>query len=467
MHLQPHQHIHIVGIGGSGMSAIARVLIQKGYRVSGSDRADNEFTQSLAQMGATIFIGHDASNVAGADLLLVTSAVPTTHVEITAARAAAIPVFKRADLMAQIMAGQSAIAVAGVHGKTTTTSMIAHILIKTERDPSYIIGGVLRTSGVNAAFGHGPVFVIEADEYDHMFLGLRPQVAVIGNVEWDHPDFFPTPDAMIGAFVRFAALVPPDGRLIVCADDDGARKLGEGRAAAGIPVSYYGIDHPRVNWRAVDIDIQPEVTHFAVERDGERLGEVHLRVPGRHNVLDALAALTATDTQGIPFADAAAALASFEGAGRRFDVREEVNGIVVIDDYAHHPTAIRATLAAARARYPGRELWAIWQPHTFSRTLALLEDYARAFADADHVLVTDIYAAREQPLADVSGVTTAHAIAHVDARHIAPFEAAVDLLVDEVKSPAVILIMSAGDAPQIGIEYLRRLHNLSNEGSHE
>jgi len=467
MRLKPNQHIHIVGIGGSGMSAIARVLLQKGYHVSGSDRAANEFTQALAQMGATIYAGHDAANVRDADLLLVTSAVPATHVEVAAAYDAAIPVYKRSDLMAEIMAGQSCIAVAGVHGKTTTTSMIAHILLQSGRDPSYIIGGVLCTTGVNAAFGQGPAFVIEADEYDHMFLGLRPQVAVIGNVEWDHPDIFPTPAAMTGAFERFAALVPPDGRLIAGADDNGARELGEARALAGIPVTYCGINHPMANWRAVAIDIQPEATYFAVERDGQRLGKVELRVPGRHNVLNALAALVAADTQGVSFADAAAVLTTFEGAGRRFDVRGDVNGIAIIDDYAHHPTAIRATLAAARARYPGRDLWAIWQPHTFSRTLALLEDYARAFADADHVLVTEIYAAREQPLAEVSGATVANLIEHVDARHIASFNAIVDLLLREVNAPAVILIMSAGDAPQIGIEYLRRLRGESGEQGHE
>ncbi|MBE0691215.1 MAG: UDP-N-acetylmuramate--L-alanine ligase, partial [Anaerolineae bacterium] len=454
---------HIVGIGGSGMSAIARVLIQKGYRVSGSDRIDNEFTGALAQMGATIYIGHEAANVKGADLVLITSAVPPTHVEVVAAHTASIPVYKRFDLMAEIMAGQTCIAVAGVHGKTTTTSMIAHILLQTGREPSYIIGGVLRTTQVNAAFGRGSAFVIEADEYDHMFLGLRPQVALIGNVEWDHPDFFPTPNAMTRAFERFAALVSPDGHLIVCADDDGARRLGETRASAGIPVTYYGIDHPASNWRAVEIDIQPDVTRFAVMCDSQRLGVVQLRVPGRHNVLNALAALAAAGTQELPFSDAAAALATFEGAGRRFDVRGESGGIVIIDDYAHHPTAIKATLAAARARYPGRELWAIWQPHTFSRTLALLDEYGRAFADADHVLVTNIYAAREQPLADVSGLTAANAITHVDARHIASFDAAVDLLMGEVKAPAVILIMSAGDAPQIGIDFLRRQGDANGE----
>ncbi|MCL4251387.1 MAG: UDP-N-acetylmuramate--L-alanine ligase [Anaerolineae bacterium] len=466
MRLKPDQHIHIVGIGGSGMSAIARVLLQKGYLISGSDRQENDFTRALAQMGATIHIGHDAAHVNGADLVLITSAVPPAHVEVAAAQAASIPVYKRSDLMAEIMAGQVCIAVAGVHGKTTTTSMIAHILLQAGRDPSYIIGGVLRTTGVNAAFGRGPAFVIEADEYDHMFLGLRPQVVVIANVEWDHPDFFPTPDAMTQAFERFAALIPQDGELIVCADDGGARAIGAARTLAGIPVTYYGIDHPLAAWRAVEIDIQPDATRFTVMQGDVRQGEVSLRVPGRHNVLNALAALAAATTQAVPFAEAAAALAIFEGAGRRFDVRGECEGIVIIDDYAHHPTAIKATLAAARARYPGHALWAIWQPHTFSRTQALLDEYARAFAEADHVLVTEIYAAREQPLAGVSGAGAARVIQHVDVRHVSRFETAIDLLEREAHSPAVVIIMSAGDAPQIGSEFLRRLWAKSG-GKHD
>ena len=438
--IEPNQHIHIVGIGGAGMSAIALVLVQKGFHVSGSDRSASDLTQALAAQGVRIHIGHAAEQVDGADLVLISSAVRPDHVEVQAAHTRGIPVYKRSDVMADIMAGQTTVAIAGTHGKTTTTSMAAHILITAKQEPSYIVGGVLRTTGVNAAYGRGKSFVIEADEYDHMFLGLRPQVAVITNVEWDHPDFFPTPGALADAFARFAALVPPSGRLIVCADDDGSRALGAARARDGIPVTRYGIVHPEADWHAVDIRIEATRTRFAVTGFGGKLGEVELGVPGRHNV----------------FEEAAAALATFQGASRRFEQRGESDGVIVIDDYAHHPTAIRATLAAARSRYPGSAIWAVWQPHTYSRTQTLLADFAEAFGGADHVLVTDIYAAREQPVPGVDAAWVAGCIDHADARGIATHDEVAACLLAEVRPPAVIVIMSAGDAPQIGIEYLAR-----------
>jgi UDP-N-acetylmuramate--alanine ligase len=454
--INPGQHIHIIGIGGIGMSAIARVLLQQGYRVSGSDRALNDQTRTLDVLGAKIYAGHAAAQIVGAEAVITTSAVQASHVEVAAARAAGIPVYKRSDIIAEIMRGQTGIAIAGTHGKTTTTSMTAHILLKTGHDPSYIIGGVLRTTGQNAAYGQGEAFVIEADEYDHMFLGLRPKIGVITSVEWDHPDFFPTPKALESAFRRFAALIPPDGLLIACADDDGARAVADERARAGIPTTRYGITHEDAAWRSVDIRVSPQMTTFTVERDGRRLGDVRLRVPGQHNILNALAALIAADVQDVPFEYATAALESFEGAGRRFEVRGEVDGVIVIDDYAHHPTAIRVTLQAAHMRYPKHALWVVWQPHTFSRTQMLFDDYLTAFGEANHVLVTDIYASREQPLPGVSSAVFVAALEHPDARHTPTFEDAVTVLLAEVRAPAVILIMSAGDAPQIGMEYLRR-----------
>jgi UDP-N-acetylmuramate--alanine ligase len=423
----PHQHIHLIGIGGAGLSAIARILLERGCVVSGSDRGANAFTDALARAGATIHRGHDAAYVDGADAVIVTSAAPPDHVEIQAALARGIPVYKRGDVIASIMAGQTALCVAGTHGKTTTTAMIAHILRQTGRDPSYIVGGVLRSSGTNAGVGAGAAFVIEADEYDHMFLGLKPEIAVITNVEWDHPDFFPTPDALTDAFRRFVALLPPDGTLIACVDDPGALAL---TAAAPCRVIPYGLP--------------PE--------------SVTLRIPGRHNRRNAHAAILAAGTQGVGLAEAAAALASFEGAGRRFDVRADVGGVAVIDDYAHHPTAIRATLQAARERYPERALWAVWQPHTYSRTRALWDDYLRAFDAADHVIVTDIYAAREQP----DGVTTSArfvvelAESHSHVTHAPALADAAALLDAGVRVPAAIVIMSAGDAPEIGTAFLTR-----------
>lgn len=454
--LTPGQHIHLVGIGGFGLSAIARVLLQKGFRVSGSDRMQNAFTSALAQEGAEIHIGHDAAYVANADLLIATSAAPADHVELAAARALGIPVYKRSDMIAALMDGQHGIAIAGTHGKTTTTAMLTHILLETGRDPSYVIGGILRTSGVNAGVGKGPAFVIEADEYDNMFHGLRPQTAVITNVEWDHPDFFPTPQVLSDSFRHFANLLPADGLLIACADDPGAAALAAEQRARGITTVTYGFSDD-ASWTAADLRRGSSGYRFTIVRGGAPAAEVHLKVPGRHNVLNVLAALIAAQHQGVDLTEAAAALAQFEGTGRRFEVRGEIDGVTVVDDYAHHPTAIRATLEAVRSQSPDHAIWAVWQPHTFSRTRALFDAYAQAFADADHALVTEIYAAREQPVAGISGAIMAAAIQHPDARHAATHADAVDLLAREVHGPAVVVIMSAGDAPWIGAELLRRL----------
>jgi len=455
--LVPGQHIHLVGIGGFGLSAIARVLLQQGYYVSGSDRAHNPLTQALVRDGAMIYEGHDAAHVEGAELVIVSSAIPEDHVEIQAALDMGIPVYKRSDVIATIMSGQTGIAVAGTHGKTTTTAMLAHILIETDQRPSYIIGGVLRTTGKNADVGTGRMFVIEADEYDNMFHGLRPQVEVITNVEFDHPDFFETPSDLARSFSHFIGLLPTDGLLIACADDPTSVIFAQNRLVVGLPVATYGIDNRQAMWRAVNLHVdQSRYTAFDVSYEGNLLGTVQLMVPGRHNVLNAMAAIIGADSQSVPFADAARALKTFQGAGRRFELRGEVAGVAVVDDYAHHPTAIRATLEAARQRYPGRTLWAVWQPHTYSRTEALIGDYLVAFDAADHVLITDIYAAREKPIPEVTSARLVEAMRHADARHVAALESAVDVLEAEVREPAAIIIMSAGDAPIIGIEYLKR-----------
>jgi UDP-N-acetylmuramate--alanine ligase len=453
--LSPEQHIHLVGIGGAGLSAIARILLGKGFTVSGSDRSTNAQTDTLAQDGATIYAGHDARYVNDADALIISSAVAADHVEVARARERGIPVYKRSDIIDAITAGQDVIAVSGTHGKTTTTAMTTHILLLTERDPSYIIGGVLRSSGQNAAYGHGPAFVIEADEYDNMFHGLRPRVAIINNVEWDHPDFFPTPDVFTASFVRFSQLIPSDGLLIACADDAGAAAIATARRSRGGQTVTFGID-ASADWQATGILVDAETTRFNVLHQGEQVAEFELQVPGRHNVLNAMAATAAAYSQGVTPQEAAQALMSFGGAGRRFDVRADIDGLAIIDDYAHHPTAIRVMLDAARSRYPNRALWAVWQPHTYSRTQQLAQDYLQAFGAADHVIVTDIYAAREQPVEGVNSAALVAAMPHPDARHAATLDEAAAMLDRDVQIPAVVLIMSAGDAPKIGIDLLQR-----------
>lgn len=460
LHLTPGQHIHLVGIGGAGLSAIARILLGRGYTVSGSDRAPNALIDALANDGATIYAGHDAANVAGADALIISSAVKPDHVEVVAAQANGIPVYKRADILADLMLGKRVIAVAGTAGKTTTTAMIAHILIETGKDPSYIIGGVLTTTGQNAAVGAGDIFVIEADEYDNMFLGLRPNIAVVTNVEWDHPDFFKTPDDMQRSFEQFVDLLPDDGWLIACGDDPGAYRLVEERLARSLPAFPYGFDERRVVLRADDVRFDGEGCRFGlrmVGSDNPTPLHVRLSVPGRHNVLNAMAAFIAVYYAGVDMNAAAESLSMFKGTARRFELKGEVDGIAVIDDYAHNPAKIRAALQAARSRYPDRQIWAVWQPHTYSRTQALLDDFLTAFADADHVLITAIYAAREQPIPGLFAAAIPANMNHPDARFVATFADAVAALEADVRAPAAVIVMSAGDAPQIGADFLKYL----------
>lgn len=455
----PGQRVHVIGIGGFGMSAIARILLLRGLTVTGSDRSRSELAAALAQAGATIHDSHCAEHVQGADMVIATSAVADDHVEIVAARAAGIPVYRRRDVLAALMEGHTVIAVAGTHGKTTTTAMIVHLLRECGRDPSYIVGGVMPNTGTNAGLGEGGVFVIEADEYGRMFHGLKPDVAVLTSLEYDHPDYFVTEADMRQAFADFLVRVTPNGRLVVCADD--ANALAIARAAAGRrDVVTYGVDHPgQVDLSAIKTQINADgSTTFDVQVGFGHLRQVvasaRLTVPGLYNVRNALAALAVVDGLGVFIPDAAPALRTFASAGRRFELRADVGGVAIIDDYAHHPTAIRVTVEAARQRYPQRMLWVVWQPHMYSRTQRLIDDYATAFAGADHVLVTDIYAAREEPIAGVDAVWAAAQLRDVDARASGSLQHTVRLLRDRVSAPAVILILSAGNAPQIGQDYL-------------
>lgn len=458
--IHPGQHIHLVGIGGAGLSAIARILLGQGYIVSGSDRSTNSLTDALARDGAAIYQGHDARFIEGADALIITSAVQPDHVEVAAARERGIPVYKRQDMIADLMEGKKVIAVAGTHGKTTTTSMVVHILRECGADPSYIVGGVMGNTGTNAGVGTGEYFVIEADEYDNMFHGLRPNAIILTSIEYDHPDFFKTEAEMIASFEHFLDLIDnPDG-LVICADDPIARKIAERRGCAtyglrdGVVLQGRDVQTDKQGFTVFNAVLAPEI-----QSKGTR---VRLPIPGLHNVRNALGALFVAPFIGESTIEdcGAAALETFKPAGRRFNLRGEVDQIAVIDDYAHHPTAIRVTLEAARQRYPDRQIWAVWQPHTFSRTQALMDDYRKAFDAAHHVLVTDIYAAREQPVPGVTSAVVVAGMKHPDARHTATFDDTLTALREGVKSPAAIIIMSAGDAPQIGIDYLKWLQKL-------
>ena len=356
--------IHLIGIGGTGLSAIARVLLEMGHTVSGSDRAESSFTRDLQSAGVIIHIGHSPKNVEGADLVVRSSAIPDDNPEVAAARAARIPVVKRADFLGSLMDGKTGITIAGTHGKTTTTAMLAWLLTALEQEPTFIVGGVLVNLGVNARAGKGDAFIIEADEYDRMFLGLKPTIEVVTNIEHDHPDCYPTLADLQAAFMEFIQHLPINGTLVACAEDPGAYALLKKAEKMGKTVLAYGLMPTASDGRKLDT----HTSMLSVNGKGGftfnacvlgKAAIVELQVPGKHNILNALAALTVTQLLGLPLAGAAQALGQFCGTGRRFELRGEANGVVVIDDYAHHPTEIQATLAAARSRYPRCPLWVV------------------------------------------------------------------------------------------------------------
>ncbi len=456
--LKPGAHIHLIGIGGTGLSAIARVLLESGYRVSGSDRQLSLLALGLRAAGADVVEGQHAQAVHGADLVIRSSAVADANPEVVEARRLGIPVLKRADFLGELMADKVSIAIAGTHGKTTTTSMVAWALSALGADPSYIIGGVAANLGSNAHAGQGRYFVIEADEYDRMFHGLRPHFAVITNVEHDHPDCYPTADDFVQAFRIFAGKVQASGAILLCAADPGARTLAAELKAAGAPAHLYGLDEAALEHCASQATPNTLGGFSFVYRSGAAAASVRLQVPGLHNVLNATAALAVVERCGLDVQRAAEALAEFRGSGRRFEVLGSARGVKVIDDYGHHPTEIRATLAAARARYPQADLWAVWQPHTFSRTQTLFQQFAGAFGDADHVVVTEIYASREQPPAGgYSSRLVAAAIDRPDVTFAATLEAASSLLERRLDPGAVVIVFSAGDADQVSRNVLNFL----------
>jgi UDP-N-acetylmuramate--alanine ligase len=458
--------VHFIGIGGSGLSAIARLLKESGYEVTGSDQTPSQFALDLQNDGVTVFIGHHPRNVGGADWVVRSSAVSEDNPEVQAAKRAGIPVYKRSDFLGQLMVDKTGIAVAGTHGKTTTTAMIAWMLYAMKRDPSFIVGGTLNNLKVNARAGKSDLFVIEADEYDRMFLGLKPDIAVITNLEHDHPDYFPTFEDMYAAFQSFVDLLPPDGKLIVCAEDEGAVTLLTHARRKGLSVLSYSVQGEMTinspQWmqaRTLQPNAEGGFDFSAMTNVGASASaaiDVSLQVPGEHNVRNALAALSVAAMLGLPLQEAADALSDFTGTGRRFDVRGEHKGILLIDDYAHHPTEIRATLSAAKVRYPNRRIWAVWQPHTYSRTQALFFEFSRAFADADQVLVTDIYAAREAPQS-FSSAEVVSAMPHPAARYSGSVEETKKYLLKNLRPGDALIVLSAGDADQINAALLKEL----------
>ncbi|MDX1630621.1 MAG: UDP-N-acetylmuramate--L-alanine ligase [Thermoanaerobaculia bacterium] len=437
--------VHFVGIGGSGMSGIAEILLDYDLEVSGSDQVESGNTRRLSSKGAEIHIGHDPTLVEGVDLVVKSSAVDDENVEIDAARNRGITVIRRAEMLAELMRLKYGIAVAGTHGKTTTTSLVGTLLTEVGLDPTVIVGGRLRVSGTGARYGRSRYLVAEADEYDRSFLRLSPVLAVITNVEVDHLDTYRDLEDIMSAFQRFGESVPFFGQVIACLDDPEVQRLLP--RISDRRILTYGFS-PQADLRAENLRVDGEDTRFRVRRGGAEVGEISLPLPGRHNVQNALAAVGVALALELDFGEIAEGLAAFEGVHRRFERLGTFRGATVVDDYAHHPTEVAATLAAAREAFPGAGVHALFQPHLYSRTRDQAEGFGRALLAADAAWVTSIYGSREEPIPGVTGrlvVEAARSASHRRVRYEESWDSIVEELERSVATGDVILALGAGD----------------------
>ncbi|HEX7839086.1 MAG TPA: UDP-N-acetylmuramate--L-alanine ligase [Kofleriaceae bacterium] len=451
--------IHFVGIGGMGMCGIAEVLANMGYRVSGSDMNDTEITRHLTQIGCTVHQGHDASHIGEADVVVVSSAIRGYNPEVEAARARQIPVIPRAEMLGELMRMKYGIAVAGAHGKTTTTTMLHTVLMAAGLDPTAVIGGRVNSLGLaNARWGKSDYLVAEADESDGSFLTLTPTVAVVTNVDAEHLDHYGTFDNVKKAFTDFCNRVPFFGVSALCLDNPGARAI-----LPNLTKRYttFGIASQAV-YRAHNIRHDGMTTRFVAWRRADELGEVSLPMPGAHNVLNALAVLAASDFLEIPFPTYAKALAQFEGVARRFTVRGEVGGVTVVDDFGHHPAEVRATLAGARTSFSGRRVVAAFQPHRFTRTRDQLDEFSAAFHDADRVAICDIFAAGEKPIEGVSSevlVRRAREAGHAGVAYIPRREDLAAWLDAQAEPGDLVITLGAGNIQLVCNEVIALLEH--------
>jgi UDP-N-acetylmuramate--alanine ligase len=450
--------VHFIGIGGAGMSGIARILLARGLTVSGSDAKDSRNLVALRALGARVHVGHDEAFLEGVDTVVVSSAIRERNPELRAARELGLPVIPRAAALAALMADRRGVAVAGTHGKTTTTSMLTVALQHCGVDPSFVIGGDLNEPGSGAHHGSGELFVAEADESDGSFLLLSPYAAIVTNVEADHLDHYLDAAAVETAFNDFTKCVDIDGFLIVCEDDPGARRIGDVARGRGLDVRTYG-EADTADVRVERLVLNGLTSRYAVVDRGRRLGVVQLAVPGRHYALDAAAALAAGLALGMPFADLAAGLSTFRGARRRMEFKGVADGVRVYDSYAHHPTELRADLEAARDITGGGRLVVAFQPHLYSRTSVFAEGFGAALGLADEVVVMEVYAAREDPVPGVTGALVANAVPLPPERVIfePSWSAVAGHVVRRARSGDVVLTLGAGDVTMLGPEILAQL----------
>ena len=439
------RRVHLVGAGGVHLSAIGQILLARGHLVTGSDLARSDYSERLQGAGATVYQGHAASNLGRAELVVSTAAAREDNPELQAARERGVQVLSRAEMVQWLLADRSVLAVAGSHGKTTGTALLAQMAVQGGLDPLVLLGGDSPGLGGNARDGSGEHAVVEADEYAEAFLEYEPQIAIINNVEPDHLDYYGSEERLRAAFAAFAERVRPDGLLLVGADSEGADAIGNARRAAAARVERFGFVRD-AEWRAEQLrpnDLGGLDANVLLE-DVE-LGRLSLRIPGRHNVLNALGALAAAMRAGVDFKRAAQAALDFSGTRRRFELHGEARGVTLIDDYAHHPSEVRATLAAARLRYPGRRIAGCFQPHTYSRSAYLLEGFRDCFEGLDALFIAPTYAARENPSAGLDGAGLAAEITSPPARYVASLEEGVALIADALAPGDVFMTIGAGD----------------------
>lgn len=454
MMLGKARHIHFIGIGGIGMSGIAEVLINLGFRISGSDLEMTQITGHLESLGATVFEGHDPSNIEGADAVVISSAVSSSNPEVEAAVDAGLPVIPRSDMLGELMRMRTGIAIAGAHGKTTTTSLAAALLQQAGMDPTVVVGGKVKSLDTNARLGAGEYLVAEVDESDGNFVRLSPVIAIITNIDAEHLDFYGSLDNIYDAFVSFARQVPFHGVVICCMDDP---HVGAVMPRIDRRIMTYGISG-EADIRGRIKEYSPEGTTFDVEAGGKRKGEIFLRLPGSHNVLNALGVIALAEELEIPFEAVTEAFSGFRGVGRRFEIKGESGGVLVVDDYGHHPSEIRVAIETARKSFD-RRIVVVFQPHRYTRTRDLHERFDECFNAADELFITGIYSAGERPIPGVSGEMIYRSALRGGARkavYIPGFDDLMEAVMESVKEGDLLLTLGAGDIFRLGEELLRR-----------
>jgi UDP-N-acetylmuramate--alanine ligase len=449
-------HIHFVGIGGIGMSGIAELLLNLGYKVSGSDLKASDITDNLKKLGGTIFVGHQTDHISGADVVVTSSAVKNDNAEVLAADQQSVPVIPRAEMLAELMRLKYSVAIAGAHGKTTTTSIVASVLAEGGLDPTVVIGGKLKSIGTNAVLGQGDFIVAEADESDGSFLKFSPAIAVVTNIDREHLDFYKDLDDIKSVFLKFIDRLPFYGLAVLCLDNESIQDL-----IPEIKKRYttYGMSS-QADFQIRDVNFEKRRSRFCVYNQGQKLGDIELNLPGVHNVYNATASIAVGIELDVPFAAIKSALENMEGVQRRLEIKGEVNGITLVDDYGHHPTEIKTTLDAIEKCWPENRKVVVFQPHRYSRTLALFDDFTRSFYQSDTLLVLPIYAAGEKRIEGLSGHDLCEGIkahGHKEVFCAADTESAITYLKKILRPGDLLLTLGAGDVWKVGEQLLKTM----------